>query len=66
MSNLTEQTLVDRLRIRATIRRGITTRKSVLNGEPDRLSDLLEEAANEIEQLKRLLGLYSGGCTWVG
>lgn len=48
----TEQSLVDRLRIRASIRRGITTRKSVQNGEPDRIADLLEEAANEIADLQ--------------
>ena len=52
MNNIDEQPLADRLRIRATIRRGITTRKSVQNGEPDRLSDLLEEAANEIADLQ--------------
>ena len=44
--------LVYRLRKRAEIRRQITTRKSVQNNEPDRIADLLEEAANEITQLK--------------
>ena len=44
--------LVYRLRKRAEIRRQITTRKSVQNNEPDRISDLLEEAANEIERLR--------------
>jgi phosphopantetheine adenylyltransferase len=44
--------LVFRLRKRAEIRRQITTRKSVQNNEPDRIADLLEEAANEIEALK--------------
>ena len=48
MNNITEQSLVNRLLARSTIRRGITTRKSVQNGEPDRLSDLLEEAAKYI------------------
>ena len=43
--------LVYRLRKRAEIRRQITTRKSVQNGEPDRIADLLEEAADEIERL---------------
>lgn len=52
MTNSTEQTLIQRLLARSTIRRGITTRKSVQNGEPDRLSDLLEEAANEIAALQ--------------
>jgi len=45
------QTLIERLRIRATIRRQISTRKSVQENKPDRLADLLEEAANEIERL---------------
>jgi len=44
--------LVERLRIRASIRRQISTRKSVQEGKPDRLADLLEEAANEIERLQ--------------
>ena len=43
--------LVQRLRKRAEIRRQIPNRKSVENNEPDRISDLLEEAANEIERL---------------
>ena len=45
--------LVYRLRKRAEIRRQITTRKSVQAGEPDRLSDLLEEAASKIEELEK-------------
>lgn len=48
-----QQSLVFRLRKRAEIRRQIQTRKSVQNGEPDRLADLLEEAANEIADLKK-------------
>ena len=43
--------LVYRLRKRAEIRRQIPTRKSVQEGQPDRIADLLEEAANEIEKL---------------
>ena len=43
--------LIERLRIRASIRRQILTRKSVLENKPDRLADLLEEAANELERL---------------
>lgn len=46
-----EQSLVDRLRIRASIRRSIPSRKSVQEGKPDRIADLLEEAADEIELL---------------
>lgn len=45
--------LVYRLRKRAEIRRQITTRKSVQNNEPDRIADLLEEAADEIEVLRK-------------
>lgn len=44
--------LINRLRVRASIRRQITTRKSVQEGKPDKLSDLLEEAADCIEMLK--------------
>ena len=46
-----EEDLVYRLRKRAEIRRQIADRKSVQEGKPDRISDLLEEAANEIERL---------------
>lgn len=52
LQNIGNMSLVERLRTRANIRRNIKTRKSVLNGEPDRISDLLEEAANEIERLQ--------------
>jgi hypothetical protein len=48
--------LIERLRKRAEIRRQISTRKSVQEGKPDRLADLLEEAANEIERLRGLGG----------
>ena len=48
---MSEESLVFRLRERARIRRQIPTRKSVLLGQPDRLADLLEEAADEIERL---------------
>lgn len=47
-----EQSLVFRLRKRAEIRRQIQDRKSVQEGRPDRIADLLEEAATEIERLK--------------
>ena len=49
-----EEDLVFRLRKRAEIRRQIADRKSVQEGKPDRLSDLLEEAANEIERLNNI------------
>lgn len=48
-----EQSLVFRLRKRAEIRRNIKDRKSVQEGTPDRIADLLEEAANEIERLSK-------------
>ena len=44
-----EEDLVYRLRKRAEIRRQISSRKSVQEGKNDRIADLLEEAANEIE-----------------
>lgn len=47
--------LVERLRKRAEIRRQIPSRKSVQEGKPDRLADLLDEAANEIEELRSIL-----------
>ena len=49
-----ENDLVYRLNKRAEIRRQIQTRKSVQEGKPDRLSDLLEEAAAEIVRLRKL------------
>ena len=42
--------LVYRLRKRAEIRRQINTRKSVQEGKPDRIADLLEEAADALEK----------------
>ena len=50
MKPIEEQTLVEKLRTRASIRRSIKDRKSVQEGKPDRIADLLEEAANEIER----------------
>ena len=49
---MNEQDLVYRLRKRAEIRRQIPGRKSVMEGKPDRIADILEEAANEIERLR--------------
>ena len=46
------ETLINRLRKRAEIRRQIQSRKSVQENKPDRISDLLEEAANRIEELE--------------
>lgn len=50
-----QEDLVDRLRKRAEIRRQIPTRKSVQEGKPDRIADLLDEAANEISNLRNQL-----------
>ena len=50
---VTEQSLVFRLRKRAEIRRQIQGRKSVSEGKPDRIADLLEEAATELDKLKK-------------
>lgn len=47
--------LVYRLRKRAEIRRQIPSRKSVQEGKNDRLADLLDEAAHEIEKLNELV-----------
>ncbi len=52
--NRMEDDIVYRLRKRAEIRRQISNRKSVQEGKPDRISDLLEEAANEIERLNNI------------
>ena len=53
-----QQSLVFRLRKRAEIRRQIDTRKSVQEGKPDRMADLLDEAANEIEKLEGTVAAF--------
>ena len=50
---VSEQSLVYRLRRRAQIRRQIPGRRSVEEGSRDRIADLLEEAADEIERLSQ-------------
>ena len=50
---VSEQRLVYRLRKRAEIRRQIKDRKSVQEGARDRIADLLEEAARELERLSK-------------
>lgn len=45
--------LITRLQVRASIRRSIQTRKSVQEGKPDRIADLLEEAAVVIYEDQR-------------
>ena len=52
---IAEQSLVFRLRKRAEIRRNIKDRKSVQEGTPDRIADLLEEAADELERKEQQL-----------
>jgi hypothetical protein len=47
--------LIYRLRKRADIRRQIPSRKSVQNNEPDRIADLLDEAADAIDKLETQL-----------
>ena len=47
-----EQDLVTRLVTRAQIRRQIPSRRSVQEGKPDRIADLLDEAAQEIQRLE--------------
>ncbi len=44
--------LIDRLWTRAEIRRQIKTRKSVQENQPDRIADLLEEAATRLKVLE--------------
>lgn len=51
-----EPALQDRLRTRASIRRQIPTRKSVQEGKPDRIADLLEQAADRIDDLEKCIG----------
>lgn len=53
-----QQSLVYRLRKRAEIRRQISTRKSVQEGKPDRIADLLEEAADEIDRLEGTVAAF--------
>ena len=53
-----EQSLVERLRIHANIRKSISTRKSVQEGKPDKIADLLEEAADYIEQLETFIDVF--------
>jgi hypothetical protein len=46
------QSLVYRLRKRAEIRRQIPDRLAVVEGKPDKIANLLDEAADEIERLQ--------------
>lgn len=55
---MNENDLVYRLRKRAEIRRQIPDRKSVQEGKTDRIANILEEAANEIERLREFEIMY--------
>lgn len=55
LKKMNDQDIVYRLRKRAEIRRQIPSRRSVQEGAPDRLANLLDEAANEIAQLRERL-----------
>lgn len=55
---MAEEDLIYRLRKRAEIRRSISTRKSVQEGKPDRIAELLEESADEIQFLRDRLSLF--------
>jgi hypothetical protein len=49
---VSEQSLVFRLRKRAEIRRQIPGRLSATEGKPDKIANLLDEAADEIERYR--------------
>lgn len=53
-----DQPVVFRLRKRAEIRRQIPGRLAVTEGKPDKIADLLEEAANEIESLRTTVAAF--------
>ena len=50
-----EQSLLFRLRKRAEIRRQIPGRLAVTEGKPDKIANLLDEAADEILRLRAIL-----------
>lgn len=58
MTDRLNDDLIYRLRTRADIRRQIPSRKSVQNGEPDRIASLLDEAADAIDRLEMVLNAY--------
>ena len=53
-----QQSLVFRLRKRAEIRRQIPGRLAVTEGKPDKIANLLDEAADEIERIRKLYEHY--------
>lgn len=48
-----QQSLLFRLRKRAEIRRQIPGRLAVVEGKPDKIANLLDEAADKIEELEQ-------------
>jgi hypothetical protein len=52
---VSEQSLLFRLRKRAEIRRQIPGRLAVTEGKPDKIANLLDEAADEIEKLEQTI-----------
>jgi hypothetical protein len=54
-----EQSLVFRLYKRAEIRRQIPGRLAVTEGKPDRIANLLDEAAMEIQRLQAIIANIS-------
>ena len=52
---VSEQRLLFRLRKRAEIRRQIPGRLAVVEGKPDKIANLLDEAADEIEKLEKTI-----------
>ena len=50
-----EQSLLFRLRKRAEIRRQIPGRLAVTEGKPDKIANLLDEAADELERLQSIV-----------
>ena len=53
-----EQSLLFRLRKRAEIRRQIPGRLAVVEGKPDKIANLLDEAADEIERLQEIVAAF--------
>ena len=54
-----QQSLIFRLRKRAEIRRQIPGRLAVIEGKPDKIADLLDEAADEIENQRNIVTALS-------
>ena len=52
---VSQQSLVFRLRKRAEIRRQISGRLSVVENKPDKIANLLDEAADRITELEQII-----------